>query len=507
MAPLDLDQLSEKRMALRRLLGLALGFCIASTAFAQGDRLRIDHIDIKRYEKEGTVRFYIDILDRENKVVPEQDPNKLLFLLNDDPLDPEAIKSVDLRQYDDVGEPIAIGVLFTNYAGFIPKSVGETSLFRFAKRGIVEFIRELRPNKDKVGLWLYNEQDALKLIQPFTLNMGTAAEVVEELDDTKLAQTDDETGDDGRVQTPDFYRYFDQVISKMAEEEDLPRRRILILVSDGVGEYTTKRQKLLDRKLSSTIEAAKDANIKIYAFGATLQEDAFMPSISRAAEGTKGIYQRIANDEPESLESAIRELAPQLKKQYVVDLIAPGLPSDEKVRFRVDGETPNGESVSGVYAKPLQLPETPTNWKRILQMVGWSVGGLLGLFLLVWLVKQVVTWRNARPQEVYVQEQHVYDGPDRGKLIVRSGHMAGTEFPLLEDVSTIGSLDGNHIVLYDESVSKRHAGIRIEDMRYELADFGSTNHTWVNGRKINKQFLRDGDEIRVGSVELEFRLK
>jgi len=85
--------------------------------------------------------------------------------------------------------------------------------------------------------------------------------------------------------------------------------------------------------------------------------------------------------------------------------------------------------------------------------------------------------------------------------------MAGEVFPLTEEIVTIGSVDGNHVVIYDDGVSKRHAGIKIEDMRYELADFGSTNGTWVNGRKINKQFLRDNDEIRVGNTTIEFTLK
>ena len=98
-------------------------------------------------------------------------------------------------------------------------------------------------------------------------------------------------------------------------------------------------------------------------------------------------------------------------------------------------------------------------------------------------------------------------GPDRGKLRVLTGPMAGEVFPLTEEIVTIGSVDGNHVVIYDDGVSKRHAGIKIEDMRYELADFGSTNGTWVNGRKINKQFLRDNDEIRVGNTTIEFTLK
>ena len=40
-----------------------------------------------------------------------------------------------------------------------------------------------------------------------------------------------------------------------------------------------------------------------------------------------------------------------------------------------------------------------------------------------------------------------------------------------------------------------------------LADYGSTNGVLVNGQRITKQFLKDGDTLRIGMVELEFKLK
>ena len=85
--------------------------------------------------------------------------------------------------------------------------------------------------------------------------------------------------------------------------------------------------------------------------------------------------------------------------------------------------------------------------------------------------------------------------------------MIGTEFYLTEDVTTIGRMDGNDIVLEGAGISQRHAGIKIEDMRFELADFGSTNGTLVNGNKITKQFLRDNDKIVIGDCEIRFTLK
>ncbi len=479
----------------------------AFPALGQGDQMLIDFIDVSKYEKTGVLRFYVDIIDQNNQVVPEQEKSKLRFYINDDPINDEIIENVDLQLFKDIGEPLALGILFTNYGGFIPKSVGEPSLFSFSKTGIVELLKELTNRVDYCGIWLYNEEGN-DLRVPFTSAIGRATNAIEELPEDRITSQDDEETDSGKVQAPKFYNYLDQVVTKMGEMEDLPRRRILLVISDGVGEFGQGQRKRIDRSLQGTIERANDANIKIYAFGAMLQEDAFLTYLSQAAERTYGVYYRIPPAEPGSLESKIRQLAPQIKKQYVIDVTVPGLPSEEKVKFRIDGTTPNGEKVSGVYPKAIKLPDTPTNWGSILTWIGIGLLCLFGLIFFIWIIKKIVAWRRDRPEpEEEYEEEEEYTGPDRGKLRVRTGPLAGETFHLIEDITTIGSIDGNHVVLYDDGVSKRHAGIKIEEMRYELADFGSTNGTWVNGRKINKQFLRDGDQIRIGNTEMEFTLK
>jgi len=64
--------------------------------------------------------------------------------------------------------------------------------------------------------------------------------------------------------------------------------------------------------------------------------------------------------------------------------------------------------------------------------------------------------------------------------------------PLAEDVTTIGSVAGNTVVLADPAVSKKHAGIRKVDGNFELADLGSTNGVYVNGQKVPKKTLDVG---------------
>jgi hypothetical protein len=85
------------------------------------------------------------------------------------------------------------------------------------------------------------------------------------------------------------------------------------------------------------------------------------------------------------------------------------------------------------------------------------------------------------------------------------GPMANQTLSLSEEVTTIGSVAGNSVVLADPAVSRKHAGIRKVNGSYELADLGSTNGVYVNGHKVPKKTLEPGDIIRVGNTEAVFK--
>lgn len=56
-------------------------------------------------------------------------------------------------------------------------------------------------------------------------------------------------------------------------------------------------------------------------------------------------------------------------------------------------------------------------------------------------------------------------------------------------------------------VSRRHALLRWERGRYVISDLGSTNGTAVNGRAVRPEEptpLRDGDELRLGFLTVQF---
>jgi Protein of unknown function (DUF3662)/FHA domain len=58
--------------------------------------------------------------------------------------------------------------------------------------------------------------------------------------------------------------------------------------------------------------------------------------------------------------------------------------------------------------------------------------------------------------------------------------------------------------LPDVNVSRRHAEIRQESATYWIVDLDSMNGTVVNGRRVERERLRDGDKIVLGSTEIVF---
>jgi hypothetical protein len=62
------------------------------------------------------------------------------------------------------------------------------------------------------------------------------------------------------------------------------------------------------------------------------------------------------------------------------------------------------------------------------------------------------------------------------------------------------------IVLQDPNVSRRHAELRRGDEGWQVVDLGSTNGIKVNGRRVDHQPLRPGDQITIGVTDLTFEL-
>ncbi len=81
-----------------------------------------------------------------------------------------------------------------------------------------------------------------------------------------------------------------------------------------------------------------------------------------------------------------------------------------------------------------------------------------------------------------------------------SGKYQGGEFPLeMDSEIVIGRSSDLDMVLVEDMVSRRHARITSFSGDLSIEDFGSTNGTFVNGERITKARLKEGDRILVGT--------
>ena len=78
--------------------------------------------------------------------------------------------------------------------------------------------------------------------------------------------------------------------------------------------------------------------------------------------------------------------------------------------------------------------------------------------------------------------------------------------PLVETV-TVGSSEGNDVLVEDSSISSRHAEVSVSATgNFVVRDLGSDAGTFVNGRRIKAYPLCEGDEVAFGSLRGRFIL-
>lgn len=90
-------------------------------------------------------------------------------------------------------------------------------------------------------------------------------------------------------------------------------------------------------------------------------------------------------------------------------------------------------------------------------------------------------------------------------IVIEPEDRSGQEFLLDKRRMTVGRRPNNDICIPDTIVSGAHAQFEISGDGVILEDLGSTNGTGVNGKRVVRVKLSEGDEIRFGRFKLRFQ--
>lgn len=119
--------------------------------------------------------------------------------------------------------------------------------------------------------------------------------------------------------------------------------------------------------------------------------------------------------------------------------------------------------------------------------------------------------KQVRADHKMVSGDHIIPRARRthGKIIKDSPillplDMRKKTFYITKNITFIGRSEMNDLIPKSKAVAPKHARIEKIADRYKIVDLNSQSGTFINGRRIDSKFLRDGDEVSFESVKYLF---
>ena len=159
--------------------------------------------------------------------------------------------------------------------------------------------------------------------------------------------------------------------------------------------------------------------------------------------------------------------------------------------------------------------------KRVIYCaLGGTSGGFVGGFIFNYITSALSTGENDTgilPRAIGIIIMGLLIGLGIGLLeqfakaawlkVIR-GEFEGKEYLVFAGTTSIGNNGKNTIVLFkDKLVGPHHCDITLDGSKYVLTDCGTPMGTIVNGQKVARHILRQGDAIAIGNSVLVFNTK
>lgn len=92
------------------------------------------------------------------------------------------------------------------------------------------------------------------------------------------------------------------------------------------------------------------------------------------------------------------------------------------------------------------------------------------------------------------------------RMAVQVGPLTGKSFNIRQSGAKIGRVDGNTVVLPEQTVSAQHAEIYYKGGAFYIKNLSASNGTYVNGNLITDIMLKHGDYFKIGKNEGQFSI-
>ncbi|MCU0438407.1 MAG: FHA domain-containing protein [Raineya sp.] len=338
------------------------------------------------------------------------------------------------------------------------------------------------------------------------------------------------------IKQADIHKAIYDAIEYVSQSTNEPEKIIVVLTAGVNKSYS-------NFKIEDCIDKANSSKIKVYSLVYKTGFPYALDNLKKLADKTNAQSEMVSGSSEitEKLNSFIDSSEKPSSGTYEVSFTLPNPENLEGIQISIDGKSQNI-----TITKPEGSKESSKNNNLILYIaIGFVV---MAGFVFVFIQRnQKAKKRQQEEQEAlkkqmeqqkqqFLQEQQVlqqqlqnqqsiqqptsikeepkkfdpkktYIGVGGGTPTLSvSGQGINKTFELHKPTMTIGRKEDNDIIIPVQTVSGSHAILSNEGGNWFITDNGSTNGVIVNGNKVDKHILKQGDKIQLGGALMTFNL-
>lgn len=336
----------------------------------------------------------------------------------------------------------------------------------------------------------------------------------------------------------DLYKNILETLNYFNSEKGIPQHRILVVIS------AARNNSKSPQTSSSVIGAAKDAGMPIHSITVLATDSAYsagrMDLISRKTGG-KYFTCRSQIEIANALTDILNLPVPESMKDasYEITLTAFNELQLNTAKIELNFRGSRQIITASVLTGGSLIPE---DYRKYM----WISIGILGLIVVIMIFINLISRRKLRssnkeidmtapetieeevnlPEEKpqvqtirvqkssYQKQESEVKPPvfpteppkSTGPVVLVSLNGRTQTYPLIKEETFLGRHDSNDIHIPEQTVTGRHAVIRLKSGKVSIEDLGSTNGTFVNGERIRTKEINAGDRIRVGQIEITVKV-